>query len=134
MPVSPSTTRLIYAREVDSESRAAAGLLATLTRVARVLADIHHPFARSTPFSYFLPPGGARAGTRFTLPDGREVSFEVTITSDERGFRVLGRGEEELPPASTPDIHDALSTLDDYADRLARSAVRILDRLLDDIV
>ncbi len=137
---SPPTRELIYAREVDSESRAAAGLLATLTRVAHLLADLHHPFARSAAFSYYVPPAGTRMGTVFTLPDGREVQIALTVTSDARGFAVDGAitAEDEvllaLPRKRTPDIDEGLAVLDDYADQLARPAVRILDGLLDDIV
>jgi hypothetical protein len=131
---------LIYPRGVDSESLAAAGLLAALSRAAEILAELHHPFARTEPFSYFFPPAGVRTGTVFTLPDGREVSFTVSIEAADGMFHVDGVVSVEggllldLPRKSTPHIHDGLAILDDYAGEVAAPAARLIDRLLDEIV
>jgi hypothetical protein len=125
---------------VDSESLAAAGLLAALSRASEVLAELHHPFMRRESFSYFVPPAGVRIGTTFTLPDGREVRFEVSLTAAAGAFHVEGGITAEadplleLPRKSLPSVHDALAVLDDYAGDLAAPAARTLDGLLDDIV
>ncbi|MEV0623186.1 hypothetical protein AB0I81_58415 [Nonomuraea sp. NPDC050404] len=125
---------------MDSESLAAAGLLAALSRAAGVLAELHHPFVRSAPFSYFVPPAGARVGTVFTLPDGREVCFAVSIAAAGGLFQVEGSvtAEDEvllgLPRESMPGIHDGLQVLDDYAGEVAAAAGRLIDQLLDAIV
>ncbi|WP_188188540.1 hypothetical protein [Nonomuraea sp. SYSU D8015] len=125
---------------MDSESLAAAGLLAALNRSSELLADLRHPFVRSERFSYFLPPAGARVGATFTLPDGREVRFEVSIAAGSTAFQVEGSitVEDEtilaLPRKSLPDIHDALAVLDDYAGDVAAPAARTIDQLLEEIV
>lgn len=125
---------------MDSESLAAAGLLAALSRAAELLADLRHPFVRSRAFSFFVPPSGVRAGTAFVLPDGREVRFEVSFTTSDGAFQVAGgitaEGEPllELPRRSLPNVHDAVAVLDDYAGDVAAPAARMLDGLLDEIV
>ncbi|NUO97780.1 MAG: hypothetical protein HOV96_05335 [Nonomuraea sp.] len=125
---------------MDSESLAAAGLLAALSRSAEILADLRHPFVRSRSFSFFVPPSGVRAGTAFTLPDGREVRFEVSfVTSDtvfhvDGGITVEGEPLLELPRRSLLNVHDAVAVLDDYAGDVAAPAARMLDGLLDEIV
>ncbi|MET8865538.1 hypothetical protein ABZW11_21580 [Nonomuraea sp. NPDC004580] len=125
---------------MDGESLTAAGLLAALSRVAGVLAELRHPFVRSAPFSYVVPPAGVRVGTLFTLPDGREVSFEVSIAVVDGGFQVEGGVTAEsdvllgLPVKRLPDIEVALAVLDDYAGDVAAGAGRLIDRLLDAIV
>lgn len=125
---------------MDSESLAASGLLAALSRASGILAELHHPFVRRESFSYFLPPAGVRTGTTFTLPDGREVRFEVSLTSSGGAFHVEGAitAEDdpllELPRKSLQNIHDALTVLDDYASDVAAPADRTLDQLLDEIV
>ncbi|MEO3869622.1 hypothetical protein ABGB18_12395 [Nonomuraea sp. B12E4] len=126
---------------MDSESLAAAGLLAALSRASETLAELRHPFVRSERFSYFLPPAGARVGTLFMLPDGREVRFEVSIAATGNSFQVTGvvTAEDgppllELPSKTFASIHDGLAVLDDYAGEVAAPAARLIDQLLDDIV
>ncbi|MEV0381948.1 hypothetical protein [Nonomuraea sp. NPDC050643] len=125
---------------MDSESLAAAGLLAALSRASEILAELHHPFVRSERFSYFLPPAGARVGAAFILPDGREVRFEVSISASGGAFHVKGSvtAEEEslleLPRKSVAGIHDGLAVLDDYAGEVAAPAARLIDQLLAEIV
>ncbi|SEG73801.1 hypothetical protein SAMN05444920_104114 [Nonomuraea solani] len=125
---------------MDGESLAAAGLLTALSRAAGVLAELHHPFVRSTSFSYFIPPAGARTGTVFTLPDGREVTFAVSIVVAGDVFQVEGEvtAEDEvllgLPRKIVPGIHDGLAALDDYAGEVAAAAGRLIDQQLDAIV
>ncbi|SDI67409.1 hypothetical protein [Nonomuraea jiangxiensis] len=126
---------------MDSESLAAAGLLAALSRASEILADLHHPFIRSERFSYFLPPAGVRVGTVFMLPDGRELRFEVSIAATGESFHVTGAitTEDEppllqLPGKNLANIHDGLAVFDDYAGEVAAPAARIIDRLLDGIV
>ncbi|MEV4015462.1 hypothetical protein AB0J35_33665 [Nonomuraea angiospora] len=125
---------------MDSESLAAAGLLEALSRASGMLAELHHPFVRSEPFSYFLPPAGARVGTGLTLPDGREVRFEVSIAVSAGAFHIEGSitAEDEtlfeLPRKSVPDLHDALAVLDDYAGEVVAPAGRLIDQQLDEIV
>lgn len=132
--------RVIYPRGVDSESLAAAGLLAAMSRAAVSLAELHHPFVRSVPFSYFFPPAGARAGTAFTLPDGREVSFTVSIAAADGAFRVDGVASVEgealltLSPRTAESIGDGVAVLDDYAAELVSCAARLIDQLLDELV
>ncbi|HUR07873.1 MAG TPA: hypothetical protein VM347_35390 [Nonomuraea sp.] len=131
---------MIYPRGVDSESLAAAGLLAALSRAAEILAELHHPFVRNEPFSYFVPPAGVRIGTAFTLPDGRELSFTVSIAAADGAFHVDGAVSVEsdvllaLPRKTTSSIHDGLAVLDDYAAELAAPAGRFIDQQLDEIV
>jgi hypothetical protein len=125
---------------VDGESLAAANLLVALSRAAGILAESRHPFVRSAPFSYLMPPAGARVGTLFILPDGREVAFHVSIAATDGGFRVEGGVTAEaddlmtLPPETFAEIEDALTVLDDYAGEVAQAAGRLIDRLLDAIV
>ncbi|NRQ32537.1 hypothetical protein HII36_11900 [Nonomuraea sp. NN258] len=125
---------------MDSESLAAAGLLAALSRASGILAELRHPFVRSAPFSYFVPPAGARTGNLFTLPDGREVLFAVSIAAADGAFHVEGAvtAEDEvllaLPRKSVPTIRAGVSVLDDYAAELAAPAGRFIDQLLDEIV
>jgi hypothetical protein len=125
---------------VDSESLAAAGLLAALSRASEILAELRHPFARSEQFSYFFPPAGARVGAAFILPDGRELRFEVSIAVTTAAFQVEGSitAEDdtllELPRKSLPSIHDGLAVLDDYVGEVAAPAARLIDQLLDEIV
>lgn len=124
---------------MDSESLAAAALLSALSRAAGTLAELHHPFVRSAPFSHPMPPAGAVAGTVFTLPDGREVRFAVSIASVDGAFHVDGEviAEDQvlvgLPRKVTPDLRDALMVLDDYTAEVAGPALRILDQLLEDL-
>ncbi|MFC4112786.1 hypothetical protein [Nonomuraea zeae] len=95
---------------------------------------------RRETFSYFVPPAGVRVGTTFTLPDGREVRFEVSLIAADDAFHVAGgiTAEDdlllELPLKSLPGIHDALAALDDYAGDVTAPAARMLDGLLDEIV
>ncbi|TMR97396.1 hypothetical protein [Nonomuraea basaltis] len=125
---------------MDSQSLAAAGLLAALSRASGILAELHHPFVRREHFSVFIPPAGARIRTAFTLPDGREVSFEVSIAASADAFHVEGSitAEDEiilaLPRKSVLDIHDALVVLDDYAGDLAAPAGRTIDQLLEGLI
>lgn len=141
MPGWPSTSgsEVIYAQDVDSESRAAAGLLEALSRASEIFAELHHPFARSRPFSYYVPPSGARIGTVFTLPDGREVSFTVSIASSADAWHVEGEASVEdevligLPRKSTPDVRAGLAVLDGYVSEVAAPSIRLLDGLLDGI-
>ncbi|MGW0808408.1 hypothetical protein [Nonomuraea sp. NPDC002799] len=124
---------------MDSESLAAAGLLAALSRASEILAELRHPFVRSERFSYFLPPAGARTGSIFMLPDGREVRFEVSITASAGAFHVTGAitAEDdtllELPRKTVSSIEDGLAVLDDYAGEVAAPAARMIDQLLDEI-
>ncbi|WP_101786250.1 hypothetical protein [Nonomuraea indica] len=125
---------------MDSESLAAAGLLAGLTRAAELLARLRHPFVRSAPYTYPLPPAGVRTGIAFTLPDGRELRFEVSLSADGDAFHVTGAADAEgdvllgLPRRTVPGILDALAVLDDYATELVGEAGRLLDGQLDEIV
>ncbi|MEO3889248.1 hypothetical protein [Nonomuraea sp. B5E05] len=125
---------------MGSESLAAAGLLAALTRASEILAELRHPFVRSERFSYFFPPAGARTGVTFILPDGREVRFEVSIAASDGAFHVAGaitaEGESllDLPRKSLPGVSDALAVLDDYAGEVVAPAGRLIDRLLDEVV
>ncbi|TMR09051.1 hypothetical protein ETD86_45195 [Nonomuraea turkmeniaca] len=125
---------------MDSESLAAAGLLAALSRASEILAGLRHPFVRSELFSYFLPDAGARIGTTVTLPDGREVRFEVSITALPATFLVEGSitvesdALLELPRKSLPSIRDGLAVFDDYVEEVTAPAARLIDQLLDEIV
>ncbi|MER6576399.1 hypothetical protein [Nonomuraea sp. NPDC001023] len=125
---------------MNGESLAAAGLLETLSRAAVVLAESRHPFVCSTPFSFFVPPAGVRVGTVFTLPDGREVSFAVSVAVAGDAFHVDGSVTVEsdvlleLPRASAPAIQDALAVLEDHAGEVAAASGRLIDQLLEDIV
>ncbi|WP_336209685.1 hypothetical protein [Nonomuraea sp. LPB2021202275-12-8] len=125
---------------MDSESLAAAALLAALSRATGILAELRHPFARSRSFSFFVPPAGARTGAAFVLPDGREVRFEVSIAVSGDAFHVEGSitAEDEvlleLPRKSTSGIHDGLAVVEEYAAEVAQPAGRLLDQLLDGIV
>ncbi|MER7500821.1 hypothetical protein AB0L05_02465 [Nonomuraea pusilla] len=124
---------------MDSESLAAAGVLEALSRASAMLAELRHPFARSCPFSYFLPPAGARTGTTFVLPDGREVRFEVSVAVSGGFFHVNGSVAAEddvlldLPRVSVPGVREALAALDDYAAEVAAPAGRVIDRLLEEL-
>lgn len=130
---------MIYAQAVDSESRAAARLLEALSRAAEIFAELHHPYVRSASFSYPVPPAGARIGTVFTLPDGREVSFMVSIAAIGDAWQVEGEAmvEDEvligLPRKSAPDVHGGLAVLDGYVGEVAAPAVRLVDGLLEEI-
>ncbi|MDP4500803.1 hypothetical protein [Nonomuraea turcica] len=125
---------------MDSESLAAAGLLAALSRASKILAELRHPLVRSEGFSYFFPDAGARIGTTFTLPDGREVRFEVSITVSAAAFQVEGAITAEndplleLPRKSLPSISDGLAAFDDYVGEVAAPATRLIEQLLDEIV
>ncbi|RVX46636.1 hypothetical protein EDD27_9528 [Nonomuraea polychroma] len=125
---------------MDSESLAAARVLEALSRASEILAGLRHPFVRSELFSYFLPDAGARVGTTFTLPDGREVRFEVSITASAAAFLVEGAITAEsdvlleLPRKSMPSVHDGLAVFNDYVAEVAAPAVRLIDQLLDEIV
>ncbi|WP_156325353.1 hypothetical protein [Nonomuraea sp. SBT364] len=125
---------------MDSDSLAAAGLLAALSRASGILAELHHPFVRSAPFAAFLPPAGARTGVAFTLPDGREVTVAVSIAASGNALHLDGEitleGEPllELPRRSAAELHDALAVLDEYAADVAQPTGRLLDQLLDEIV
>ncbi|MEV4074734.1 hypothetical protein [Nonomuraea fuscirosea] len=124
---------------MDSASLAAAGLLAALGRASEIFAELRHPFARSERFTTFLPPAGVRVGAVFTLPDGREVRFEVSIVTAGDAFHVDGgidaEGEPllELPRKSVQAIHDGLAVFDDYAGEVAAPAVRLIDGLLEEL-
>lgn len=124
---------------MDSESRAAAGLLEALSRAAEIFAELHHPYVRSETFSYPIPPAGTRTGIVFTLPDGREVVFAVTVLAAPDAFHVEGEAIVEdqvliaLPRKSAPDIRGGLAVLDDYVAELAAPAVRLVDGLLEEI-
>ncbi|MFG2072131.1 hypothetical protein [Nonomuraea maritima] len=125
---------------MDGESLAAAELLEALSRASEILAELRHPFMRSEHFSYFLPSGGARVGTAFILPDGREVRFEVSIAASGEVFHIEGgiTAEHEtlleLPRRTVKDVHDAVAVLDDYVEEVKAPAGRTLDRLLEEIV
>jgi hypothetical protein len=125
---------------MDSASLAAAGLLTALSRASELLAELDHPFVRRERYSYFFPPAGARTGAAFTLPDGREVRFEVSITATSTAFQVEGSitAEHEplleLPRKSLPSIHDGLAVLEDYVGEVAAPAARVIDQLLDEVV
>ncbi|MEU6793937.1 hypothetical protein ABZ907_19745 [Nonomuraea wenchangensis] len=124
---------------MDSESLAAAGLLAALSRTVEIFADLRHPFVRHEHISTFFPPAGVRVGIAFVLPDGREVRFEVSVAADGDVFHVEGSitAESEtlldLPRKTLPDVGDALAALDDYAGEVAEAANRTIDRLLEEI-
>ncbi|MEU4515626.1 hypothetical protein AB0G05_39550 [Nonomuraea wenchangensis] len=124
---------------MDSESLAAAGLLAALSRTVEIFADLRHPFVRHEHISTFFPPAGARVGVAFVLPDGREVRFEVSVAAGGDVFHVEGSitAESEtlldLPRKTLPDVEDALAALDDYACDVAEAANRTIDRLLEEI-
>ncbi|MBB6346741.1 hypothetical protein ACWGH8_41835 [Nonomuraea muscovyensis] len=125
---------------MDGESLAATGLLAALSRAAELLAGLRHPFVRSEPYTYAVPPAGARTGIAFTLPDGRELRLEVSISAEGGAFHVAGAADAEgdvllgLPHRAIPGIHDALVVFDDYAAELAGEAGRLVDGQLDEIV
>ncbi|MFG1696949.1 hypothetical protein [Nonomuraea sp. NPDC049309] len=125
---------------MDGESLAAANLLEALSRAAGILAELRHPFVRSAPFSYLMPPAGARVGTLFILPDGREVAFQVSIAATGGGFEVEGGVTAEadelmtLPRETFAEIEDALALLDDYAGEVAQAAGRLIDQVLNTIV
>ncbi|MCK2214699.1 hypothetical protein MF672_012970 [Actinomadura sp. ATCC 31491] len=125
---------------MDSESLAAAGLLAALSRTAEIFAGLRHPFVRHEHISTFFPPAGVRVGLAFILPDGREVRFEVSLAAVGDAFQVEGSitAESEtilaLPRRALPDVRDALAVLDDYADEVAEAANRTIDQLLEEIV
>lgn len=131
---------LNYAFRVDGGSLAAAELLEALSRASEILAELRHPFARSEHFSYFLPSGGARVGTAFVLPDGREVRFEVSIVASGDVFQVEGgiTAEHEtlleLPRKTVKDVHEGVAALDDYVGEVKAPAGQMLDRLLEEIV
>ncbi|WP_157248854.1 hypothetical protein [Nonomuraea typhae] len=124
---------------MDSASLAAAALLSALSRAAGTLAELHHPFVPSLPFSYLHPPAGAVAGTVFTLPDGREVRFAVSIAVADGAYRVGGEviAEDEalldLPRKSVPELDDALELLDEYTAEVSEPAGRLLDELLEEL-
>ncbi|AQZ67303.1 unnamed protein product [[Actinomadura] parvosata subsp. kistnae] len=124
---------------MNSESLAAAGLLEALSRASEILADLRHPFVRSERFSYFFPPAGARVGTTVVLPDGREITFEVSIAASGRAFHVEGgiQSEEEtlleLPRKSVPDIEEGLAAFDDYAGEVAAPAERLIGQMLEEL-
>ncbi|GAA3662775.1 hypothetical protein GCM10022224_028430 [Nonomuraea antimicrobica] len=124
---------------MDSESLAAAGLLAALGRASETLAELHHPFVRSERFSHFFPPAGARVGVTFVLPDGREVRFEVSIAASGGAFHVEGGVEAEgeplleLPRKSLPGVQDALAVFDDYVGEVAAPATRLIGQLLEEL-
>ncbi|WP_219504553.1 hypothetical protein [Nonomuraea ceibae] len=126
---------------MDSDSLAAAALLAGLSRASGILAELHHPFVRSAPFAAFLPPAGARTGVMFTLPDGREVTVAVSVAASGGGvLQVDGAvtldGEPllDLPRRTAVELGDALAVLDEYAADVAQPTGRLLDQLLDEIV
>ncbi|WP_327088065.1 hypothetical protein OIE66_38010 [Nonomuraea sp. NBC_01738] len=122
---------------MDSESLAVAAMLAALSRAASILADLRHPFVRSLPYSYLVPPAGAAAGTIFTLPDGREVRFGVSLAHADHEFHVDAEvtAEDEplltIPRLSTRDALEALAVLDSYTSEVADPMPRLLDDLLD---
>ncbi|MGA5763404.1 hypothetical protein [Nonomuraea bangladeshensis] len=136
---------------MDSESLAAAGLLAALSRTVEIFADLRHPFVRHEHISTFFPPAGVRVGIAFVLPDGREVRFEVSVAADGDVFHVEGsitadgsitaEGSTiadsetllDLPRKTLPDVGAALDALDDYAGDVAEAANRTIDRLLEEI-
>ncbi|MGW4797969.1 hypothetical protein ACWEPC_36665 [Nonomuraea sp. NPDC004297] len=124
---------------MDSESRAAAGLLAALSRASEILAGLRHPFARSEHYSYFFPPAGARVGTALTLPDGREVRFEVSISACGDAFQVEGAVEAEgerlleLSRRSVRDLRDGLAVFDDYAAEVAAPAARLIGEMVEEL-
>ncbi|MEZ7130393.1 hypothetical protein ACBR40_34105 [Nonomuraea sp. AD125B] len=130
---------------MDSESLAAAGLLAALSRTVEIFADLRHPFVRHEHISTFFPPAGVRVGIAFVLPDGREVRFEVSVAADGDVFHVQGSITADgsmtahsetlldLPRKTLPDVGAALDALDDYAGDVAEAANRTIDRLLEEI-
>ncbi|MEU4572386.1 hypothetical protein [Nonomuraea sp. NPDC023979] len=125
---------------MDSDSLAAAALLAGLSRASGILAELHHPFVRSAPFAAFLPPAGARTGVMFTLPDGREVTVAVSVAASGGVLQVDGAvtldGEPllDLPRRTAVELGDALAVLDEYVADVAQPTGRLLDQLLDEIV
>ncbi|WP_157382979.1 hypothetical protein [Nonomuraea coxensis] len=124
---------------MDSESLAAAALLAALSRTVEIFAGLRHPFVRHEHVSTFFPPAGVRVGIAFVLPDGREVRFEVSVAAAGDVFHVEGSitAESEtlldLPRKALPDVLDAIAVLDDYASDVAEAANRTIDRLLEEI-
>ncbi|MEV0583110.1 hypothetical protein [Nonomuraea sp. NPDC050310] len=124
---------------MDSDSQAAGAVLAALGQTVAVFTELHHPYVRHQAFSYLLPAGGAVAGTVFTLPDGREVHFAVTLGFTGDSFTVSGTAAVEdsellsLPPRTLHNLDDALSVLDSYVDEIAESSRRLVDTLFEDL-
>ncbi|RBQ14116.1 hypothetical protein DP939_42390 [Spongiactinospora rosea] len=123
---------------MDSESRAAADLLAALCRAAEGFAKLRHPFIRREPLSR-LDPARAVVGTDFVLPDGRMVRFAVTLAAGDDGFRVGGEVSVEervlldLPAHSTAAVREALAVFDDYTAEVLSRAPLFLEELIEEI-
>ncbi|MEU7003426.1 hypothetical protein [Nonomuraea sp. NPDC046570] len=123
---------------MDSESRAAAGLLAALSRAAARLDELRHPFVRREPFSYFAP-SGATTGVHFVLPDGRTVRFAVSVAVSESAFHISGealveeRSLVELAGKTTASVHEALELLEDYVEEVVSPGRRLLQSLIEEI-
>ncbi|MEU4542027.1 hypothetical protein [Nonomuraea dietziae] len=123
---------------MDSESRAAAGLLAAMSRAAAMFDELRHPFVRREQLTYFQPAGWT-TGVLFTLPDGRTVRFSVSFAHSETFFHVSGealveeRALVELPTKSTGSIHEALALLEGHVGEVVSPARRLLDQLLEEI-
>ncbi|MCG5218280.1 hypothetical protein [Streptosporangium sp. KLBMP 9127] len=123
---------------MDSESRAAAGLLGALCRAGEGFAGLRHSQVRREVFSRF-DPARATTGAVFTLPDGREVRFAVAIGVVGEVFRVEGEISVEervlldLPSVVAAGIGEALATLDRYADEVCSRVPWIIDELVDEL-
>lgn len=123
---------------MDSESRAAAGLLAAMSRAAAAFDELRHPFLRRESLTWFQP-GGWTTGVLFTLPDGRAVRFSVSFAHSEAFFQVSGeamveeRALVELPTVSAESIHEALSMLDEQVGEVVSPARWLLEQLIEEI-
>ncbi|WP_146607763.1 hypothetical protein [Spongiactinospora gelatinilytica] len=123
---------------MDSESRAAADLLAALCRAAEGFAMLRHPFIRREPLSR-LDPARAIVGTDFVLPDGRVARFAVTLAAGDDVFHVGGDVSVEervlldLPGHATAGVREALAVFDEYTSEVLARAPVFLDQLIEEI-
>ncbi|MGV9302160.1 MULTISPECIES: hypothetical protein [unclassified Nonomuraea] len=123
---------------MDSESRAAAGLLTAMSRAAAAFDELRHPYARREPLTYFQPDGWT-TGVLFTLPDGRLVRFSVSLTHTRTAFRVSGaalveeRALIEPVDRSSGSVHEVVSILEDAVGEVVSPARWLLDRLVEEI-
>lgn len=130
---------MIYPRDVDTGSQAAAALLVSLGRAVEVFHHLDHPYVRHQAFSYLIPDGGGATGTVFTLPDGREVHFSVSVRLLNGAFRVEGTAAVEdeallsLPVQLVPELDQALAVLENYVDEVSEPVRRLVDDLLEEL-
>jgi hypothetical protein len=123
---------------VDSDSQAALQLLGALCRAGEGFAGLRHSLVRREVFSRF-DPARAITGAVFTLPDGREVRFEVSIGVLGGIFQVEGEISVEetvlldLPRTATAVIGEALGALDRYAEEVRSRVPWILDELVEEL-